>query len=204
MRGSHLRILTLIGVLVAGIWLEAVLGHPVPWTSVRWPADETLAKIGDWSLTSAAGVQQTSAFPYTTRSYRSSNGMLATLVVTASTDPKLYRAGADVPFLGSGYVVEPVPPSLHVSVPGGNALVLQRQTTQWLVLYSYGERRGLLGNGRLGWSMAFADGILGQPNDYYKLYLVSRVDEIDGQAAAQTVSLANELFPRIAAAYAGS
>jgi hypothetical protein len=87
--------------------------------------------------------------------------------------------------------------------PGVNALVAQRGAERWLALYGYGERRGLLGNGPLPWTFALFDGIVGRPNDYYKLYLTSRIDRVDPTQASDVARLAGALFPRIADWYAG-
>ena len=61
------------------------------------------------------------------------------------------------------------------------AMVARHGTEQWLVMYAYGERRGLLGNGPRAWTWAIMDGLLGRPNDYYKLYLMTRSDQGVGQ-----------------------
>ena len=75
-------------------------------------------------------------------------------------------------------------------------------TERWLVMYSFGERRGLLGNGPLAWTLAVLDGIVGQPNDYYKLYLSARMNQNDQQVGLDVADLARTLFPRVATWYA--
>jgi hypothetical protein len=61
----------------------------------------------------------------------------------------------------------------------------------------------MLGNGLLPWTLAVLDGITGQPNDYYKLYLTVRTDQRDPGVGRDVAELAGVLFPRIAAWYAG-
>jgi hypothetical protein len=70
------------------------------------------------------------------------------------------------------------------------------------VIYAYGERRGLLGNGPVPWTLALVDGIVDTPNDYYKLYLVARTDQVDKTASQDVAILARTLFQRVAAWYA--
>jgi hypothetical protein len=67
-------------------------------------------------------------------------------------------------------------------------------------MYAYGERRGLLGNGVRAWTSALLDGIVGRPNDYYKMTLVARAEDIE--AGHELAGLASALFPRIADWYA--
>ncbi len=127
----------------------------------------------------------------------------ATLTVVTSQDPKLLSAGAEVPFLGTGYSIQAAPEDMVVSSDGINTLLARNTTDQWLVLYAYGERRGLLGNGPSAWAYAVLDGVLGRPNDYYKLYLMRRADSLDLPTAQSMSELAHRLFPRIAIWYAG-
>ena len=130
-------------------------------------------------------------------------GAAGTLTLVASHAPKLYAAGAEVPFLGNGLAVEPASSDLVGPDEAGiGSLIARRGTERWLVLFAYGERRGLLGNGSLAWATAVVDGVLGQPNDYYKLYLMVRSDNLDESAQREVVDLARGLFPRIAAWYA--
>jgi hypothetical protein len=90
---------------------------------------------------------------------------------------------------------------LSVDDHGVSALIARRGAEQWLVMYGYGERRGLLGNGPLPWTLAVLDGIAGQQNDYYKLYLASRIDQLGPSAGHDVAELARVLFPRIASWY---
>ncbi len=108
-----------------------------------------------------------------------------------------------MPFLGSGYTVAPPPADVAALEGGGvNALVAQQGTEQWLVMYAYGERRGLLGNGPLPWTLAILDSLVGRSNDYYKLYLVARTDRGHAGEETDVAQLARTLFPRLGAWYA--
>lgn len=62
----------------------------------------------------------------------------------------------------------------------------------------------LLGNGPTAWSLAVFDGMLGRPNDYYKLYLFARMDASQPEMDRSVADLAMDLFPRIAAYYSSS
>jgi hypothetical protein len=207
MQTAHLRYLVLTAVLLAGAGLYAASGEPLGAGTARWPTADDLYMVQPWSVgqervdenTNHAGL----ITRLVTRVFRSPDGGTATLTVLSNQAPKLYGTGAEVPFLGSGYTVEPAPADLEPGVGDGvSALVARRGTEHWLVMYAYGERRGLLGNGPLPWTLAVFDGILGRPNDYYRLYLAARTDALDPRVGRDVAALAHALFPRIAAWYA--
>ena len=55
--------------------------------------------------------------------------------------------------------------------------------------------------------MGVLDGVLGRPNDYYKLYLITALagnPDLDDAVTRQSRELADTLFPRVAAWYAAS
>jgi hypothetical protein len=64
----------------------------------------------------------------------------------------------------------------------------------------YGERRGQFGAGTVAWGLTVVDSLLGRANDYYLARLVAPYDE---STAATVSGLADTLFPRLAAYYAG-
>ena len=207
MQTPNLRYFVLTVVLLAGAGLYAAFGEAPGVGNARWPVSDELYAVQPWTVgqevvgetTNHAGVVTRSI----TRVFRSPAGSSATLTVLSNQAPKLYGTGAEVPFLGSGYTVEPAPGDLASTAGDGvSALVAQRGAERWLVMYAYGERRGLLGNGPLPWSLAVLDGILGRPNDYYKLYLMARTDQGGRPVSDQVATLAHALFPRIAAWYA--
>jgi hypothetical protein len=104
-----------------------------------------------------------------------------------------------VPFLGTGYTVETAPIEADLELPDGiGELVASRGSERWLVLYAYGEDRGLLGNGPLAWALALMDGVVGKPNDYFKLYLMARANGAGDAADRDVVDLARTVFPRVA------
>ncbi len=207
MQTPNFRYLVLIATLLAGAGLYAASGEPLGVGTARWPAADDVYMVEPWSVGSQAIEDNTNhagvVTHLVTRVFRSPNGGAASLTVLSNQAPKLYGAGAEVPFLGSGYTVQPARADLDPGVDDGvGALVAQRGTEQWLVMYAYGERRGLLGNGPLPWTFAVLDGILARPNDYYKLYLATRTDVVDPRAERDVAALAHTLFPRIAAWYA--
>ncbi len=207
MQTASFRYLSLITALLAGAGLYAVFGESMGnMGTPRWPEAEAVYGADLWSPSQPAVEHNTDAGRRTdliTRTFQNSAGTTATLTITTSQVPKLYGAGAEVPFLGNGYTVLPVPSDMTaVETDGVSALVAQRGTERWLVMYGYGERRGLLGNGPLAWVLALVDGIAGQPNDYYKLYLSARADHWDTDTTRAVAELAHTLFPRIADWYA--
>jgi hypothetical protein len=108
-----------------------------------------------------------------------------------------------VPFLGSGYTVQPAPPGLVPPGPGRSALIARRGEETWLVLSTFGERRGRLGNGVLGWGLVALDSTLGIPNDYYRASVMAPVSGLAAEDVVPVVALADILFERLAGWYAG-
>jgi hypothetical protein len=192
------RSVVLIGILLIAATVSAAIGGPMPAASPRWPTSDAVYSIGDWS-TGPETLQYANGATFMTRTFFRADAQPATLTVVTNTSPKLFLAGADVPFLGSGYEVSSLP------APGGyQALMASRGDERWLVVYAYGERRGLLGNGPVAWGASVFDSVLARPNDYYKLFLTTAVSGNDAGVAQQTAELADMLFPRIASWYAAS
>src|SRR5438309_585282 len=154
MQTAQLRYVFLTGVLLAGAGLHLAFGEPASAGAPRWPESESLYTLQPW-VAGPLGVEGAdTGTRQVTRSYRSPSGATAMLTLFARPDPKLYGAGAEVPFLGGGFSVEPPPPNLGLANQAGvNALIAQRGAERWLVLYAYGERRGLLGNGAMPWAL---------------------------------------------------
>jgi len=207
MQAASFRYIILISVLLAGAGAYALFGDPQGNAGTpRWPNVEAVYASDQWSTGPIAVEHNTDAGRKTdlaTRTFRNHAGATATLTIVTSQAPKLYGAGAEVPFLGNGYTVVPAPSDVvPVDDHGISALVAQRGAEQWLVMYGYGERRGLLGNGPLPWTLAVLDGIAGQPNDYYKLYLAARIDQVGPSAGRDVAALARVLFARISDWYA--
>jgi hypothetical protein len=198
MQAASPRYLVLTIVLLAAAGLYAVVGDPVGMRTPRWPDGDAVYGVDSWTAGPMTVDTSGDETHLMSRAFRSEGGTTATLTLVANRTPKLYAAGPEVPFLGSGYTVEPAPSDvLQPRGDGVGGLVAQRGSERWLLFYAYGERRGLLGNGPGSWGLSFVDSFLGQPNDYYKLYLIAPADQADGVA-----DLAHDLFPRIAAWYA--
>jgi hypothetical protein len=200
MQATYARYLVLIAICLLGSAVYFAVGEPVSAGAPRWPRDESVYAASTWQMGPLNAGEGTNNTAQATRVYRSPGGKLATLTIFSNQAPKLYGAGAEVPFLGNGYVVEPLPTVAADS--GIHGLVARRGDEQWLVVYAYGERRGMIGNGPIAWTLALADGVLGRSNDYYKLYLAARVDDLDSSAARDVQALAASVFPRIASYYA--
>jgi hypothetical protein len=199
MQAPGFRYVLLIAVLLVGAALYTGLGEPRGVGLPRWPAADPIFVIDGWSV----GSEQILDGGFRARSFKSRVGHTATLSVFSNQAPKLYGAGAEVPFLGNGYSVDTATGIPHKAIGEGvHAVIARRGTEQWLVMYSYGERRGLLGNGPQAWTFALFDGILGRANDYYKLFLSTRTDGQDADVERDVSELASTLFPRIASFYA--
>lgn len=200
MQDSRSRCLILMAVLVAG-WGLLMATQRVQAAEARWPVANDLYAIDGWTM-SPLGVDTPFAdVKIVTRQYIQRGGN--TVFVSLKTDTaakNIYRTGAEVSFQGAGYKVEPAPAELVPAVPGREALVAASDAGRWLILYGYGERRGLLGNGGPAWAWATLDSVLGHPNDYYLLSVQARLDSPANVEAA--VALADILFPRVAVWYA--
>jgi hypothetical protein len=202
-RGIQLRYTVLIGLLAIGVGLLAVVDEQAPARAPRWPREDALYAVDGWRVTPATvDVPHPGSPPFITRRYVRPGVRPAQLTFSTSPDAKsVYRAGGDVPFLGTGYVVEPAPATLVPPASGRTAIIIRRESEVGLVLYAYGERRGLLGNGPLAWGFVGLDAVLGRPNDYVKMSLIAPLDGLDSPAVQAAVSLADTVFPRLAAWY---
>jgi hypothetical protein len=195
------RSLILAALLLIGVCLQAGMGPPPQAAAARWPANDELYRVVPWSA-GALATEAPYGYPFVTRPYTLPDGTAATLVVVTSPRVKdAYRAGAAVPFLGNGYSVEAAPPDLTPTDSGVHALVVAKGDERDLLLYAYGERRGLVGNGPLGWGLAVFDGLAWRQNDYYRLLLIAPYPRAGQPELREAVALAEALFPRIAAWY---
>jgi hypothetical protein len=198
MQGRELRYAVLIGLLLVGAGLFATISEPAPAGPNRWPTSQDVFAVDQWT-SGASSIEEANGSTYVTRPFHRADGADANLTIITNRSAKVFGAGPDVAFQGAGYEIVAAPRDLTGTQVDG--FLATRGSDQWLVLYAYGERRGLLGSGWLGWGTAVLDGVLGHENDYYRIFLVSPFGsgEADGK---QIVALAQTLFPRIAAWYA--
>ena len=204
MQSTQFRCLILIGVLAVGGWLLTLIdGTRVADAAPRWPTDDGLYAVGDW-ITGPPVIEPRYGTQLVSRRYQRADGTQALLALWASPEAKrIYRAGPEVPFLGSGHAVDPAPPSLVPPAPGREAMTVRGDNNEaWLLLHTYGERRGLLGNGAFGWSMVALDATLGRPNDYYKAFVLAPLRSSAASDVQEVVLLADTLFGRLASWYA--
>jgi hypothetical protein len=204
MQNTQTRALILVGVLAIGCGLLVAFGKPPIVSATRWPAADTLYAVPGWLVGPEMVDSQIRGVHMVSRRFArlyGSGRTLATLFIRTNTEAKnVYRYGGDVAFLGAGYTSEPAPPSLVP--PGHDAYILRRDSDLALVLYTYGERRGLVGNGPNAWGLSVLDAVLGRPNDYYQASLFVPLEGLDSPVVAEAVVLADTLFPRVAAWYA--
>jgi len=169
----------------------------------RWPTDDSLFSVDGWNVTPPA-IEAANGNIYLTRRYQPiGGGTPMTFTLTTSQEVKtVYRAGPDVPYLGSGYENVPVQAGL---VPAGdrhNISQVRRGDESWLQVYAYGERRGLLGNGPVGWGLAIFDRVAGQPNDYYLMRVTLPATTVDADTVQRAIGLADVLIQRVSSWYA--
>jgi hypothetical protein len=172
--------------------------------TARWPSDDATYAVPGWTV-GDADVERLNGNVYLTRTYARDDGTTARFTLTTAPSGKtIYRAGADVPYLGTGYTVEPAPAAVTAALaPGEGALVARGGGRAWLQIHAYGERRGLLGNGPAAWGWLAFDLLLGHQNAYYLARLVTAYAPGEPTPSA-AVALAEALFPRIQAWYAAA
>lgn len=190
----------LTGIMLIGILLLSVTSRPSEPRAARWPIDDQLYGLDGWSV-GPEQLEEANGTAYVTRSYEHAGDPVAMLVLSTSPEAKrVYRAGAEVPFLGSGFSVDQARGSSETAEY--HSMLLTQAGVPTLMLYQYGERRGLLGNGVAGWALALGDALLARPNDYYLVRIVMPLPRPDAPAAEDARRLAEALFPAIAAWYA--
>jgi hypothetical protein len=202
MQSTNVRTLILTAVLLSGVFGLVVSGTSASaGSNASWPeGNDGAYHVPGWAAGPIA-VSHEHGVDFVSSTYRSVDGMVAYLTIATSPDAKeVYRASAEVPFLGSGYSVETL---VSGAPPGANAIafVARKDYDNWLVYAANGERRGLVGNGIVGWALAILDGMLGRPNDYFMLTLRVPVRPDDIRGLARAAALADELFPQLARWY---
>jgi hypothetical protein len=205
MQTATIRCIVLSVVLLVGAALYAMIGQPQGVGTPRWPsASDPLYLLNGWA-SGPLHAEQINTAEFISCDYQSPHGLPMTLTIETYQTPKLYAAAPEVPFLGSGYSIASPPADMAPgSDEGVGSLVAQRgDDDRWLVMYAYGERRGLLGNGPLAWSFAVSDLLLGRANDYYKLYVTAHVSALDPQVESDVAEFARTMFPRVQQWYAG-
>lgn len=202
MQVTQFRCLILIGLFAASALLLAGIDGPRPGTEARWPSEAATYTVDGWTASSTR-VDTAHGVTFATTIVRRADGLIAEVALATSPEAKrIYRAGAEVPFLGNGYTVDPAPPSLVPPAPERGALLVRRGNDLRLLLHTYGERRGLLGHGPLAWGAVALDAVAGRPNDYYRIAVLAPLGGLDPRAAREVTSLADALFPRLATWYA--
>jgi hypothetical protein len=202
MQSTNVRTLILTAVLLAGVFGLAVSGTASAGFNASWPAGNDRAyDVAGWAAGPIA-VAHERGIDIVSSTYRSVDGTVAYLTLATSPDAKhVYRAGAEVPFLGSGYTVE-ASGALPQPSANGTTFVARKDNDNLFVYAAYGERRGLVGNGIAGWALVVLDGLLGRPNDYFMLRLTVPVRPDDVRGPASAAALVDELFPQLARWYA--
>ena len=193
------RALVLTALFIGAAVLLVAVGAPQVEAKPRFPSDDAVYAVNGWTVSPERAEGRTGVL-FITREFQRADRSPAQLIITTSPQAKLvYRAGADVPLLGNGYSVEPARSDVVAPQANRTAQIARRGTEAWLQIATFGERRGIVGNGAIGWGMAVFDMVLGRPNDYY---LARVVVPFKPETASHAVELADVLFPRLAAFYA--
>lgn len=198
MPAAH-RALILAGLLVLGV-AGARLGGAGATAPARWPTADHVFSVSGWAV-GVPAVEQKPGVVFVSRRYSASAGATgAVLSVAVSAEAKrVYRAGADVPFAGSGYLIEPAPAGLFPQRSGWSTILATREGGTILIIAAHGERRGLLGTGAVAWAAAAVDGVIGIPNAYFQATLVVPLAGRDDTATAGAAAdLADRVFAQLA------
>lgn len=174
----------------------------------RWPTDDAVFSVPGWTVSSASvetvdTSEETGATIQRKYNNRDS-GIVAELVIWTHPEPQAktqFRKGPDRDLLGDGYTIEPTPAGLVAPIQGGGVLIARQGDHAWLGLYTFGEKRGRLGNGLQAWSLAELDSLLDQPNDYYLARVLVPYNAGDAAAAERVSNLAAAVFDRLARWY---
>lgn len=202
--GAQRRYVALMLVLLSGVAvLNLILTiQPEP-TTPRWPTSDDVYRVAGWTM-AAPQAQSAWGITHITRTYSGAHAEVVSLIISTSPDGKsLYKAGADLAFLGQGFTASDVSSQLVPPAPSRGAKFVRRDNETTLLLFAFGERRGLLGNGALAWTLYGFDALLGRPNDYFLLRIVAPLRDPDSSSELRAATeLADTLFPRISAWYA--
>jgi hypothetical protein len=206
---TNRQYLSLLAILVVGLALSGLAGGERTLAPAHWPASDSVYEVDGWSMQPAiveadANPQQSLAIVQ--RAYWRAGENPATFVLWTQPQPQaktLLRKGPDRDFLGAGYTSAPAPAELAASQPGRGALIARRgDDDAWLVLYTYGDRRGLVSMDLMAWVFAESDAFFDLPNDYFLArILVPFNASVASPPIAQATSLADVLFPRLASWY---
>jgi hypothetical protein len=202
MSAAH-RSLILAALLACGAIVQAAAAAPAV-APARWPASAAVFDVAGWS-TGDAGVDSRAGIVFVSRRFTRADGRAgAVLDLATSTDAKrVYRAGPEVPFAGAGYSISAPLNAIGPSNADRSVFVATRGRDTFLVFATYGERRGLVGNGPIGWALATFDGLLGWPNDYFEATLALPLDDLhDAALTHDGAALADRVFIQIADWYA--
>lgn len=197
------RPLILAVLLALGAIAQLATAGPASAAS-RWPATAAVFDVPGWA-TGEAGIDSRGNTVFVSRRYMSADGRVgAVLSIATSTDAKrVYRAGPEVPFAGAGYAISTPSDQLARAGAGRIVFLATRGRERVIVFATHGERRGLVGNGPIGWALATIDGLLGRPNDYFEATLVLPLDDATQAVAVRDgAALADRVFTQIADWYA--
>lgn len=190
----------ILGALLALGAVGARVGDSRAPAAAREPVGDSVFAAPGWTV-GPSTVQTQSEVIFVSRRYTATSGDASAVlsVAVSSQAKKVYRAGSEIPFEGSGYAIAPAPPGLFTHGRSWSTLVARRGNDAVLLVTAQGERRGLLGNGALAWIAATFDGVVGNPNDYFQATFAVPLNGHDNALVAQEVhDLADRVFEQIA------
>ncbi len=190
----------ILGALLALGALGARVGDARAPAAARTPVEDGVFAAPGWTV-GPPTVQTQNDVTFISRRYTATSGRSSAVlsVAVSSQAKKVYRAGPEIPFEGSGYAVTSAPADLITQGTSWSALTARRGNDTVLLVAAQGERRGLLGNGALAWIAATFDGVVGTPNEYFQATLVMPLSGRDSAlAAGELHDLADRVFQQIA------
>jgi hypothetical protein len=195
------RYLFLIGLFALSAWALAGMAPARSPDAARWPTDDSVFAVEGWTV-GPITIETANGVTFVSRTYDRNSTSLTLTISTSPEVKRIYRAGPEVPFLGAGFTLDSRVDQLVPIATGRGAILARQGKDAWLAIHAYGERRGLLGNGPVGWGAAIVDGILDRPNDYFLARVVTRFGGDNPNVAVDAMTITDEVFPRLAGWYA--
>jgi hypothetical protein len=193
------RALILSVILALGAVGARVGDSPAPGLA-RWPAADSVFAARGWTV-GPSTLQQQNGIAFVARRYWEPSGS-ASAVLSVAVSPqakRVYRTGPEIPFASSGYTFRSAPADLIGPGTAWSAIIASRGGDALLLITTYGERRGLLGNGALAWTASIFDGVTGTANDYFQAtFVVPLTGRDDAIVARRAAELADHVFAQLA------
>lgn len=190
----------ILGAMLALGALGARAGDAHASTVGRAPVGDDVFAAPGWTVGPPTVLKQNEV-TFVSRRYTATSGDASAVlsVAVSSQAKKVYRAGPEIPFEGTGYAIAVAPAGLITPKTSWSTLIARRGNDALLLVTAHGERRGLLGNGALAWVAATFDGVVGARNEYFQATFVAPLSGHDNPLVAHEVqALAGRVFQQLA------